>query len=76
MKKSNLFIVWEFTQGGKASHCSTSTGSTHVEQIKIFVIQCMSANDRQSTMTINFGISRITERGDEFANAEFVNSKK
>ena len=59
--------------GRRASSCLTSAGNVHVGQLKLFAVLCMSVNDGESSMSIDFGVIDTFYQVGAFRNMESAN---
>lgn len=62
-------------QEGRVSPCLTSIGNVHIGQFRVLTATCLSTNDCESTVSIDFGVTNTFEQVGEFINMESADSE-
>ena len=57
LQKGHLLIVWELKQEHSELPCSTLARNMCVGQLKFFCDLCISINDYETSVSINFGVT-------------------
>lgn len=72
MQNSTLVCIWELRQEGKMTPCPTLAGNLCIGWLKIFTAVHISANDCESTVSMDFGVTNKIQQVGEFNKSQGI----